>query len=322
MEFFRKLPIFKTSPTLESIVDAYLYSCEVEGKTVRTVQAYKETLGQFLVAAELNGFPNNVAKINSTHVYAFLSDVKDRGVSAGTQHRRHRETRAFFSWCVRMGHSSSNPFDGVPNVRPEVKVIRPFTRADIERLLAHCDLDTEVGVRTRAMILFLLDTGIRRAELESLEIDDLDLNSGRAMIRLGKGRKQRVIPFSSDPATAIRAYIEKYRGTKSGCLFLGIDRGDGREPLNKHHMGTMFRRLGAELGIQANPHRFRHTFATWAIEAGAREIDVQYLLGHSTAVMTRRYASTYDASMAALRHFDFSPASRLANNPQTSIPSV
>lgn len=311
MNFMTLLPFTRYSTSLSTVVENYLYSCEVEGKTERTVQAYRETLGQFRDAAELENFPTNIAKIKSTHVYSFLGRVKDRGVSAGTQHRRHRETRAFFSWCVRMGHTPSNPFDGVPNVRPDVKVIKPFSRADIERLLNHCDQDTEFGVRTRAMILLLLDTGIRRAELEGLDIDDIDLLSGRAMIRHGKGRKQRVVPFSNEPATAIKNYIDIYRGTQSGRLFLGVDKGEGREPLNKHHMGTMFRRLGAELGIQANPHRFRHTFATWAIEAGAREIDVQYLLGHSTAVMTRRYAATYDSSMAAKRHHHFSPVSSL-----------
>lgn len=72
-------------------------------------------------------------------------------------------------------------------------------------------------------------------------------------------------------------------------------------------IGTLFQLLGDEAGVHANPHRFRHTFATWAIEAEAREIDVQCLLGHSTAVMTRRYAATYDASKAAARHNDFSP---------------
>ena len=113
------------------------------------------------------------------------------------------------------------------------------------------------------------------------------------------------------PGLAVEDYVRRYRGSDPGRLFLCIDRGSGREPLNKYHLGTLFQRLGDEAGVHANPHRFRHTFATWAIEAGAREIDVQYLLGHSTAVMTRRYASTYDASMAAVRHGEFSPVSRL-----------
>lgn len=308
MNILSKLGITKTTDSLPSIVETYLYSCEVEGKTGRTVQAYRETLGQFLEAAHQKKFPRDVKNIDTPCVYRFLGWVKDRGVSVGTQHRRYGETRAFFSRCVRMGHTDHNPFDGVPNVRPDVKVIRPFTSGEVERLLACCNPVTELGTRTITIVMLLLDTGILRAELEGLDVEDIDLNLGRALIRHGKGRRQRVVPFSIDPATAIRNYVDEYRGDSRGRLFLSLDRGHGRRPLNKYHLGTMFQRLGDNAGVHANPHRFRHTFATWAIEAGAREIDVQYLLGNSTAVMTRRYASTYDASMAAVRHKEFSPA--------------
>ena len=274
---------------------------------MRTVQAYKESLGQFLEVATIEGFAGDITKIKAPHIYAFLGWVKDRGVSTGTQHRRYRETRAFISWCIRMGHMETNPFDGIPNVRPETKVIRPFSRGEITRILSCCDLDTELGIRARSMVLLLLDTGMRRAELEGLDVDDIDLETGRALIRHGKGRKQRVVPFSIEPIKAIKSYVTEYRGTDPGRLFLSLDRGHGRRPFNKYHLGTLFKRLGEKAGVHANPHRFRHTFATWAIEAGAREIDVQYLLGHSTAVMTRRYASTYDSTMASQRHNSFSP---------------
>ena len=65
----------------------------------------------------------------------------------------------------------------------------------------------------------------------------------------------------------------------------------------------------------AHAHRFRHTFATWALEHHAREIDVQHLLGHSTTHMLRRYAATYDAARAAEAHAGFSPAARLSGDP-------
>ena len=81
--------------------------------------------------------------------------------------------------------------------------------------------------------------------------------------------------------------------------------------MNKYLPGTLFMRLGKRAGVHANPHRFRHTFATWAIENHARELDVQYLLGHSTSAMVRRYSATYDAAKAAAAHASFSPAARL-----------
>ena len=69
---------------------------------------------------------------------------------------------------------------------------------------------------------------------------------------------------------------------------------------------------GIKAGVrQVNPHRFRHTFATWAIRARARELAVQYLLGHSSPVMVRRYSATYDSEQAAVAHAAFSPAMQL-----------
>ena len=93
-----------------------------------------------------------------------------------------------------------------------------------------------------------------------------------------------------------------------GHLFQTVD---GR-PLRNHHMNVMFTRHGLRAGVsQVNPHRFRHTFATWAIRVNARELDVQYLLGHSSPMMVRRYSATYDSEQAAKAHAAFSPAMQL-----------
>ena len=83
----------------------------------------------------------------------------------------------------------------------------------------------------------------------------------------------------------------------------------------------MLRRLGRKAGLpKVHAHRFRHTFATWAIQHDARELDVQHLLGHSSPDMVRRYSTTYDAAKAADAHAAFSPAARLlgASTPSES----
>jgi integrase len=82
--------------------------------------------------------------------------------------------------------------------------------------------------------------------------------------------------------------------------------------MSSHSVLIFLRRLGKRAGVQkVKVHRFRHTFATWAIENEARELDVQYLLGHSTPAMVRRYSATYDAEKAARAHERFSPADRM-----------
>jgi len=107
---------------------------------------------------------------------------------------------------------------------------------------------------------------------------------------------------------AIRNYLVHFRGTEAGLLFLTC-RG---MPLRTNAARTIFRDLSHKAGVDdVHPHRFPHTFATWAIELHAREIDVQYLLGHSTPAMVRRYTTTYNAEKAARAHAMFSPADHL-----------
>jgi site-specific recombinase XerD len=293
---------------LDQIVPLYLKACDVEGKTERTVQSYAETLRHFHSACTQLALPAEVEAFRPAHVYLFMGWVKDRGVTAGTQHRRQREVKAFFSWCRRMGYVEENPFMRVPMVRREQKVIQPFSKDDIKQLLAAADPKTHVGSRMRAMIFFLLDTGVRSSELVSICLEDVFFGEHRVRVLQGKGRKQRWTAISDIAITALQDYMKAFRGFADGPLFRSVQ---GR-PLRNHHMNVMFTRFARLAGVaQVNPHRFRHTFATWAIRASARELDVQYLLGHTSSLMVRRYSATYDSEQAAANHAAFSPASQL-----------
>lgn len=124
-----------------------------------------------------------------------------------------------------------------------------------------------------------------------------------------KGNKQRVVAFGDDCRKAIIHYLESYRRHRPGRLFLSLKK---KRPLQPNAVKQMLRRLGRQTGIpKVHAHRFRHTFATWAIERDARELDVQYLLGHSSPDMVRRYSATYNSEKAARAHASFSPADRL-----------
>ena len=121
--------------------------------------------------------------------------------------------------------------------------------------------------------------------------------------------------FSDDCGAEMLAFL-RVRGDEPGPLFCASDgHGSLRQTvaLRPNGVKQMLRRLGRTTGLaKVHAHRFRHTFATWAIEEGARELDVQLLLGHSSPDMVRRYASSYNAEQAARRHVEFSPAGRLA----------
>jgi len=297
--------------SLEHAIEVYLTRCEVEGKSPNTVVAYRETLGQFLEVAREQGFADDLREITMEHIYSFLTWVRDRGVSEYTQHRRHREVRFLFVWLERLGYIQENPFRHIRNLKLPQKVINPFTQDEIQRLPT-ADFPTEyLGARNRAIILLFLDTGIRLTELNSLNLEDLDLERQRLSIVNGKMKKQRVVRIGDAALAAMEAYLQ-LREDQPGRLFLS----KRMKSMRKHAIQVMLRRLAQRAGLSiANPHRFRHTFATWALEQEARTLDVQLLLGHSTPAMVRRYAATYNAEKAARAHARWSPGDRLALSP-------
>ena len=190
----------------------YLIACEVENKSPRTLQAYAETLRIFQRCVDRQGLAATVPDFAVQDAYRFLKAVADSGVAAGTRHRRFRETRAFFSWCVRMGYAPRNPFTAIATPRLEYRVIRPFTAAEIEQLLAACDATTEAGCRNQALIWLLLDTGLRASEILRVELADVDWAQQRIQVRHGKGRRQRVVPFGAKPAALLGVYLDRFRG--------------------------------------------------------------------------------------------------------------
>jgi integrase/recombinase XerC/integrase/recombinase XerD len=297
--------------SLPRLIELYVLRCRVEGKSERTVSAYAWTLGRFLRALGEDGAGDDVSEITSEHVYAFLG--RFTALSMDTRHRYFREVRCFFNWLVEAGYVERSPFSGLRNVRLPSKIVQPFVLADVRLLLGACG-DTSVGLRDRAILITLLDTGIRVSELAQLTLADLDLQGLRLRVLHAKGNKQRVVPFSNTCRLELERFLAR-RGDAPGPLFCASDNHVGLRPLvmlKPNGVKQLLRRLGRSTGLpKVHAHRFRHTFATWAIQQGARELDVQLLLGHSSPDMVRRYTSSYNAEQAARRHHEFSPAATL-----------
>ncbi len=297
---------------LADLIELYILRCNVEGKSQATIRAYRETLERFARMAREEGFPVRIEEIGAEHLYVYLG--RYTGHALETRHRYFREVRCFFNWLVDAGYVSDSPFRAMKNVRLPRRIVRPFSAEEVARLLEACDGSRPVGVRDRAIVMTLLDTGVRCSELVRLDLADLDLAACRLRVLHAKGNKQRVVPFASRCGESLVDYLA-VRGLEPGPLFVAAV-GSGRlRPgvrLEPNGLKQLLRRLGRATGIpKVHPHRFRHTFATWAIEADARELDVQYLLGHSSPDMVRRYAASYNCEQAARRHVSFSPGNAL-----------
>ena len=115
-------------------------------------------------------------------------------------------------------------FARVPLARIERKAPRPFSEEEIERLLAGCDRSRMIGCRNYALLLFLLDNGVRSQECASVQLDEVDWERRRVLVH-GKGAKQRWVGIGERTADALRDYVARFRGEQAGALFLGPTRG-------------------------------------------------------------------------------------------------
>ena len=305
---------------IDDLIATYLNAVETEGKSVRTIKSYRDSLATFRLVGRRLGFPDAVEDHDVTHVYAFLAELRARRGRSGRatttpiyQNHHHRTLGAFFSWCRRMGYldpERTHVFARVPLARIERKAPRPFSEEEIERLLAGCDRSRMIGCRNYALLLFLLDNGVRSQECASVQLDEVDWERRRVLVH-GKGAKQRWVGIGERTADALRDYVARFRGEQAGALFLGRHRegmADG------HSFYVLLGRLAKRAGVEkANPHRFRYSFATWAIASGARELDVQLLLGHSSPQMTQHYARAYDSEQAVEAHAALSPVGQLTS---------
>ena len=298
--------------TLSELIALYLARCRIEGLSPRTQRAYSETLARFQRSVAAQGVPDEAAAVETATVIRYCESFQAR--RPATRHRYFREVRCFFNWCVAAGFLDHTPFRGLRNVRLPSEVVQPFRPAELARLVAVCDPATAVGRRDAAVVLLFLDTGIRCAELSALDLADCDLPRRRLLIRHGKGNKQRVVPFARRCQAALKAYLA-VRGPTPGPLVWAVTGPGQLRPgvrLQPNGLKQLLRRRGRAAHVpRCHSHRFRHTFATWAIQQDARELDVQHLLGHAGPEMVRRYTASYRAEDAARRHARFSPADQM-----------
>ncbi|MDQ3578133.1 MAG: tyrosine-type recombinase/integrase [Actinomycetota bacterium] len=226
---------------------------------------------------------------------AWLAAQRDGGVERTTLARRAAAARTFTAWAHRRGHLAVDP--GIRLVAPRRHRILPavLRQDQASELMAASaagarELDP-VALRDHALLEMLYASGIRVSELCGLDIDDVDL-SMRVIRVLGKGGKERTVPFGAPAATAVRAWIDRGRPAiavvgSQRALWLGA-RGGRLQPASARKV--VHQALAAVPGApDMGPHGLRHSAATHLLEGGADLRSVQELLGHATLSTTQLY---------------------------------
>jgi len=235
---------------------------------------------------------------------------------------RLQSIKAFYRWLTRSNHVLSNPAADIDLPKLEKRLPRDIlTISEVEQVLSVPDVTTPLGLRDRAILETLYSTGMRRGELLGLRLTDLNPETGVIMIRLGKGKKDRVLPIGERALAWLRKYITDARPQlvvepDDGAIFLAYN----GTPLIDGSLGEVVRNLilDSKVGKRGSCHLFRHTMATHMLEGGADIRFIQQMLGHAQLTTTEIYTQV---SIRKLREILAThPGARLKRRAGTESP--
>lgn len=271
-------------------IEEFLLSLRVEdGLSPNTLEAYRHDVTRYAQEMEKEGI-RYWKSVTVDLVRGHLAGLKKSGLISTSVARALSALRMFHRFLIVEGRVDLDPTADLEAPKVWQKLPFALSHEEVERVLA-LPKDDDFGRRDRALLEVLYATGMRISEVLGLNISGLDLPAKEARC-VGKGQKERLVPFGQRAAEALEAYLtmsrpKLLRGIEKGAVFLS-------------RRGRLFSRVGlwkvihgylqrAGLGEKASPHTFRHTFATHLLMGGANLRSVQILLGHANIATTQIY---------------------------------
>ena len=285
---------------MDDLIRSWVRSLRARGLSPKTIKAYVEAadlLHRFVGVGD-------PAAYGRRQVIDFLSDQLARHAPA-TAAVRYRSLKQWFKWLHAEGEIDTNPMDGMSPPKVPDKAPNVLTDDTIAALLRACDGKSFADRRDMALLRLFVDTGVRLSELVYCQVD-LDLQE---IAVVGKGRKERSVPFGDKTAVVVDRYdrLRRRHPFAAAPVFWLASRG----PLTASGVYQMVKRRCRQAGVpHIHPHQFRHTAASWWLEAGGQEGDLQRLMGWSDPAMLRVYGRAEADRRARQAHRRMSPGDR------------
>ncbi len=312
--------------TLSQAFNGFVYYKTATGRSEHTISDYKVTQKKVLIYFHTDPVFAALTRDDWIDFFAWLTTeyISDpdglarrpaKPLSPKSIFNVHTNLSSLYTWAVKEEMVDRNLIQLIDRPGYEDPVIEPFTKDEIAALLKGCDKTRNwrthnavnsvryTASRDRAIILLLVDTGIRAEELCTIALGDLNLNTNSITIRgKGKGRdkKERTVHLGKLCAKALWHYLmPRLNSTDlSSPVFLARAVIDD-QPMNRKSLYQLVQAIGERAGINnVHPHRFRHTFAITYLRNGGDVFTLQLLLGHSDMEMVRRYSAIAQADCA------------------------
>ena len=274
------------------IQDYLGYLVAERGSSPATIRAYQKDLDDYAQFLENECHVKTADTITREHIIAFQNDLYKRGLASSTIARRTSTVKGYHRFLVREGLLSKDPSQtvGIPK-KPE-KLPDVLSVEQVCSLLDAMPLSSPREIRDAAMLEVLYGCGLRVSELVGLDVDRVRFDEGTLRV-LGKGSKERLVPFSGVAAARVQQYLQDARpyltcSKAKPCPALFLNARGGR--LSRQSVHAIVEKAGLSIGAKnLHPHTLRHSFATHLLEGGADLRAIQEMLGHSDIATTQIY---------------------------------
>jgi len=306
--------------TLQDALVAYKTYARAEGKSPKTVAWVVSSVGYF--AEFLGPEQQDISTITGNDLRRFIIALQGKPKFANHPYNKPQQAKlssqsietycraikAFFGFLKREGFIENNAMAKVKMPKVPETVIPTFSEKEIEKLLAQADKSSNEGFRDYCLLLIFIDTGIRLSELAYLKTDDIDYEQNLFRV-MGKGRKERFVPFGRRVAKALMKYQLKCRPEPIGTENFWLRR-DG-QPLLPKRIEKLISAYGKKAGLKrCYAHKLRHTSSVMYLRNGGDVFSLQKKLGHRSLEMTRRYSNLADSDVRR-QHLAYGVADRL-----------
>lgn len=265
-----------------------------------SADAYYRDIARFIEYLENNNITdfNDVGKLEAMDYIAYLRSGKitRNKISNSTYSRNLSALRSFYRYLIEAKLVDHNPFTQFKKIHVEKHLPDVLTFEQVEQILESYDLDKPLELRNRCILETIYACGLRISEACNLLLNKVDLKEMYITV-IGKGNKERLVPFYPRLAELIELYIKEYRNLYASDDFPYLFVSNRGDKVSPRSVQLELEKVQIKTGIPINlhPHMFRHSFATHLLDNGADLRTVQELLGHANLSTTQLYTHlTYD----------------------------
>ncbi|MGM0607869.1 MAG: site-specific tyrosine recombinase XerD [Candidatus Muiribacteriota bacterium] len=274
---------------MDTLIDEFISFIRFEKNLSKnTIESYSADLSKFSLFCK-----KRINNINSEDIYAYINFLKKHGLKNSSIARNVVSIRNFFKFLLAENYIERNitEYFDVPGI--EKYLPQYLTLEEIDKLINTPDVTTLLGFRDKTMLELLYATGLRVSELVNIKLNDLNLQN-MFLISMGKGKKERIVPFGETALKYLKEYLEGVRPLlmkKQNHWSVFINKNGGQ--ISRIGFFKNLKKYAKISGIKKNisPHTLRHTFATHLLDNEADLRIVQELLGHSNISTTQIYTN-------------------------------